>query len=95
MYEMKLYILGRGLNSQKAIDNLQAILESEFKGRYSLAIIDFLANSEFAEIDNTFATPTVVKSSPPPSKKILGDTGNKEKILAGLGMLEDVKVSNL
>jgi hypothetical protein len=28
-------------------------------------------------------------------KHIIIDTGNKEKVLAGLGMLRDLKVSNL
>jgi len=33
------------------------------------------------------ATPTVEKASPPPTRKIIGDLSDKERILFGLGII--------
>jgi len=62
-------------------------LEDDFKGLYSLEIVDLLETPQLAETDKIFATPTLVKALPPPGRKILGDISNREKVLVGLGLV--------
>ena len=86
MYEFRLYVIGNTPSSKKAITKLESFLEDEFKGLYCLEIINLLENPQLADRDDIFATPTLVKTLPAPSKRILGDMANKEKVLAGLGL---------
>ena len=89
MYEFRFYVVGNSPGSKKAIIDLEAFLEDEFKGFYSLEIVDILKNPQLADEDNIFATPTLLKLTPPPSRKVLGDINNREKVLAGLDLARE------
>lgn len=87
MYEIRLYVTGRTTSkSVKAVSRLKALLEQEFKDQYSLEIIDVLENPQAAESDKILATPTVVKVLPQPTRKIIGDLSDREKVLTGLSI---------
>ncbi len=61
-------------------------MESTFDGHYNLEVIDIIENLEMAEKDNILATPTLVKSSPPPERRIIGDLSDRKKVLLNLGI---------
>ncbi len=86
-YVLKLYVAGNTPNSMRALRTLQDILASEFKGVYSLKVIDVLENPQLAEEDKILATPTLAKILPPPVRKIIGDLSNREKVLIGLDLM--------
>lgn len=88
MYKLRLYVIGKTPNSIKATEHLRALLEDQFKGGYSLEVIDLLENPGLAEEDKILATPTVVKRLPEPVKKVIGDLSDKEKILLGLDLID-------
>jgi len=88
---LKLYVTGQTVNSRRAIENLKSVLETELKGLYSLEVIDVLENPQLAEEDKIMATPTLMKVSPPPVRKIVGDFYDKEKVLSGLGLTTEKK----
>jgi circadian clock protein KaiB len=90
-YILKLYITGQTVNSEKAIKNLKAVLDTQQKGLYSLEVIDVLENPQLAEEDKIMATPTLIKVSPPPVRKFVGDFSDKEKVLSGLGLTIEKK----
>jgi len=90
-YILKLYITGQTVNSEKAIKNLKAVLDTQLKELYSLEVIDVLKHPQLAEEDKILATPTVMKVSPPPARKIIGDLSDKEKVLSGLGLTIEKK----
>ena len=81
---LKLYVLGKTENSQRAIRNLKAILSTDLKDVYSIKIIDILKNPQLAEEDKILATPVLIKVLPPPIRKIIGDLSDKERVLLGL-----------
>ncbi len=83
---LKLYVTGQTPNSQKAIKNLDKVLEMELKGAYSLQVIDVLKNPQLAEEDKILATPTLTKVLPPPVRKIIGDLSSIDKVLLGLNL---------
>jgi circadian clock protein KaiB len=85
-YILKLYITGDTVNSQRAIKNLRSIAEAELKGLYELEIIDVLKDPEPAMEDKILATPTLIKVSPGPTKRIIGDLSDKQKLLPGLDL---------
>lgn len=83
-YILKLYVSGSSPRAQAAIANLKRICEEDLAGRYTLEIVDVLEDPDAAERDKILATPTLVKSLPPPLRRVIGDLSDKEKVLLGL-----------
>ena len=83
-YILKLYVTGMTIRSQEILKTLREILNEDYKGIYTLEVIDVLRHPKLAEDDKILATPTLIKILPPPVARIIGDLNNKEKILLGL-----------
>ena len=86
-YVLKLYVTGLTPRSQDAVKNLKKILNEDYKGVYSLRVIDVVKHLNLAEDDKILATPTLIKILPPPVRRIIGDLSNKEKVLLGLDLV--------
>ena len=88
MYEFRfyLYISSETSNSVASAWNLKSLLDQELKGRYSLEVINVLDNPQRAEENNILATPTLVKASPLPERRVIGDLSNRARVLLGLGL---------
>jgi circadian clock protein KaiB len=85
-YKLRLYITGFRSHSQHAIENLTEVCEALIPGRYDLEVIDVLEHPALAESAKILATPTLVRFSPEPVRKIIGDLGDRDKLLAALGL---------
>jgi circadian clock protein KaiB len=85
-YLLKLYIAGQTSRSQRAIVNLRQICEEILSGQYELVITDVLEHPQLAEDEKILATPTLVKESPPPVRRIIGDLSDKEKVMLALNL---------
>lgn len=83
-YRLKLYIAGQSPRSRLAIRNLNRICETELQNRCEVQIVDVLEQPRIAEADKILATPTLVKELPLPSRRIIGDLSNTERLLEGL-----------
>lgn len=83
-FVFRLYITGRAAQSQRAIQNLEDICESELRGQYEVEVIDVLEHPRLAETEKILATPTLVKSLPEPGRKIIGDLSDRDKVLDAL-----------
>ena len=86
-YVLKLYVTGLTPRSQDAVKNLKKILNEDYKGVYSLRVIDVVKHPNLAEDDKILATPTLIKILPPPVRRIIGDLSNKEKVLLDLDLV--------
>ncbi len=85
-YLFKIYLSGQTPKNEALISNLKNFLEHEFKDEYSLEIIYVSENTESTEHAKIICTPTLIKELPPPSRRVVGDLTDKEKVLAGLGL---------
>jgi circadian clock protein KaiB len=83
-YRLTLYITGRSWRSDQAIASIRKVCESELMNEYELHIIDLLEQPHLAETEKILATPTLVKSLPPPLRRIIGDLTEVDKVLKGL-----------
>ncbi|MGZ5610257.1 MAG: circadian clock KaiB family protein [Methylobacter sp.] len=81
---MKLYIAGKTPRSESAIQNLRKICEENLDEKYEIEIIDILERPQLAEDERILATPTLIKSLPPPLRRLIGDLSETEKVLVGL-----------
>ncbi len=80
----KLYVTGQNPRSVRAIANLRRICRSALGSNYELVIIDVLEQPHLAEADRVLVTPTLIKQVPPPSRRVLGDLSDTERVLAEL-----------
>jgi circadian clock protein KaiB len=85
-FNFKLYITGKTQRSEQAILNLRKICEEILTNQCQIAVIDILESPELAETQKIIATPTLVKETPLPMRRIIGDLSDLEKVLFGLGL---------
>ncbi len=86
-WNLRLYIAGQTPKSMVALANLRRICEQHMDGRYTIEIIDLMANPRLAQQDQIVAIPTLVREIPSPLKRIIGDLSNTERVLVGLDVL--------
>ena len=84
MIQLRLYVAGDSPRARHAIASLRRLDGTHLAGRYALEVVDVLAEPERAEADRVLATPTLLRVAPPPSRRILGDLGDVDRLLAAL-----------
>ena len=87
---LRLYIAGHTPAADRAIHNLERIvLDIGCEGQqFEIEVIDILENPQMAEDERILATPVVIKSLPPPVRRVVGDLCEREKVLVGLDLRE-------
>jgi circadian clock protein KaiB len=85
-YVLRLFVTGASSNSVRAISNLKQICETHIKGNYSLEIIDVYQQKAIAETEQIIALPLLIKTLPLPSRRLIGDMSDTDKVLRGLGL---------
>jgi circadian clock protein KaiB len=85
-WTFKMYVAGAAPNSLRAIANLYAILRQYLPDKHSVEIIDVLEDPLVALREGILVTPTLVKLSPLPVRKVLGSLDEREKVLSALGL---------
>jgi circadian clock protein KaiB len=85
-YTLRLYITGATTNSIRAVSNIQRICESHLRGNYLLEIIDLYDQMFIAEQEQIVAVPMLIKQSPLPVRKLIGDLSDSSKVLEILGL---------
>ncbi len=86
-YVLTLYIAGHTPRSEQAIRNLQRMCEQNIPFECEIVIVDVLEQPKLAEEARVLATPTLVKESPHPIRRIIGDLSNADKVLKGLDIV--------
>lgn len=82
---LKLYVAGATRRSVLAERNLRSILKQS-SAEIDLEVIDVLQNPEQAVTEGLVAVPALVKTSPLPRRKVIGDLPNKNVILEAIGL---------
>ena len=83
---LQLYIAGHTPRSETAIANLRRICEVAWSGPYELVVIDVLECPHLATAEQILVTPTLIRTSPPPLRRVVGDLSSTEKVLLGLDL---------
>jgi circadian clock protein KaiB len=85
-YVLRLYVAGTTPRSATAIVNVRRICEEHLSGNYDLEVIDVMQSPAKAAEGQIIAAPTLVKESPLPIKRFIGDMSMTTRLLAGLGI---------
>ncbi|HEX5476224.1 MAG TPA: circadian clock KaiB family protein [Burkholderiales bacterium] len=83
-WELRLYTAGQTPKSLAAVRNLKKVCDEHLPGRYTIEIVDLMANPRLAKDHQIVAIPTLVRKLPSPIRKIIGDLSNVERTLVGL-----------
>lgn len=85
-YVLTLYVAGAGSRSSKTVANLRRICEQHLDGCHHLEVVDVRQNPQRAEDEMVLMTPTLVRQSPPPQRRVVGDLSDTEAVLFGLDL---------
>lgn len=88
-YVFRLFVAGNTAGTERILKTLKKLLDESLTHPYTLKVVDVFKHPARAEADQVLATPTLVKVSPPPIRRLVGNLDNVEKILHVLGSLED------
>lgn len=83
---LRLYIAGKTPKSMSALSNLTRICENYLTNCYEIELIDLLENPHLATEHQIIAIPTLLRISPSPVRKLIGDFSNTERTLTGLDL---------
>jgi circadian clock protein KaiB len=86
IYKLSLYVTPSTPNSQRAISNLNALCRENLPVRFDVEVIDVTRHPALAARDNILATPTLVRRTPKPIRKIIGDLSDRERVLLSLDL---------
>jgi circadian clock protein KaiB len=82
---LRLYVAGNAPNSLRAIGNARAICEEHFASGHELEVVDLLEHPRRALADGVIVTPTLLKLSPLPAQRLIGNLSDTSQVLLTLG----------
>ncbi|MEU6119928.1 circadian clock KaiB family protein [Streptomyces sp. NPDC047117] len=88
-YSFRLFVAGPTPHSLEAEVNLRLLCDSRLRSRYDLQIVDAVERPELAEEGRILATPTVIRLSPPPPRRVVGDLSDHHRAAAALGLPDE------
>ena len=85
-YRLRLFVAGMTPRSRRTIETLRRVCLDRLDGRYELEIVDIYQQEDLAEANQIVAAPTLLKLSPQPPRRIIGDLSDETRLLHGLGL---------
>jgi circadian clock protein KaiB len=85
--QLRLYVNGRSPNTRRAIRALEELRRRRLPAGADVEVIDIADQPELAETQRLLATPALVRSAPPPVRRIIGDLTNHEQVLYALDLV--------
>ena len=84
---LRLYIAGQSPKSLTAFANLKRLCEEYLPARYEIEVIDLLEQPRLAAGDEIIAIPTLIRRFREPTRKIIGDLSDTQRVIAGLQLI--------
>ena len=85
---LRLYLVGGTPPSERALAAVPA-LRAALGGEAELEVVDLREQPDVAERERILATPLLVRVSPPPVRRIVGDLSDAERVVWTLGLADD------
>lgn len=79
-FDLRLYVAGQSLQSRKSIEDLDHLVEAHGQDRTQITVIDLFEEPDEAIERDILAIPTLIRESPPPKVRIIGDLSNGERV---------------
>ena len=88
VFVLRLYVTGMTPRSTRAIKAVRSLCDELLPGRHDLEIIDVYQQPALIRDAQIVATPTLVKQSPAPLRRLIGAMTDRARLVAGLGLTE-------
>ena len=85
-WSLTLYVSGASPHSAQALATVQRLCNEELPGQIELQVVDVADDPALAIRDRIVAIPTLVKRLPAPSRQLVGDLDDVDRIRARLDM---------
>ena len=85
---LRLYVAGASIRSRQALLRARDLCENALNGEYQLEVIDVYQQPALARDGQIIATPTLVRESPKPVRRLVGDLSNISRQFIGLDLDE-------
>lgn len=86
-YALTLFVAGPSALSARAIENVRRICAIHLEGGCELEVVDVATDPEAAEANGIVAIPTLIKASPLPQVRLVGDMSDTEAVLSRLNIV--------
>ncbi len=86
MWELRLFVAGSGAEVRRVHEALGSICREHLPGRHRIALVDILQEPEQADAFDIVAVPTLIRQSPLPVRRVIGDLSLIRKVVLGLGI---------
>jgi len=86
LHEYRLYVTAGSPVSSRAVVNARRFFEARLPGTHRLAVLDIAAHVEQARLDQIVASPTLIRLSPLPRRRFIGDMSDTARLSASLGL---------
>ncbi|MEM8676730.1 MAG: circadian clock KaiB family protein [Cyanobacteria bacterium P01_G01_bin.67] len=80
-YILRLFISSDDFNAEQTLSNIHQLLEEGLINPYTLKVIDVAKNPEQAVAHRVVTTPTLIRVSPKPARRIVGQLNDIQRIL--------------
>jgi circadian clock protein KaiB len=85
-YILRLFVAGATARSHQAIVRVRQLCEAELKDNCKLEVIDIYQQPKLARDNQIVATPTLIKESPRPVRRFIGNLLNTAGLFAELDL---------
>jgi circadian clock protein KaiB len=83
-----LFVVAGSAASRHAVANARRLCDEFLPGRYELEVIDLVERPEVASELQIIASPTLIRSSPEPPVRLIGDLSDRVSVVSALGLTE-------
>ena len=88
-YRLVLYLAGMTPRSLQAFATIRDICEQHFPNRYDLQVVDIYHSPHLAKEAQIIAAPTLIRLTPEPTCRMIGNLSDRERVLAGLNLQDN------
>lgn len=82
----RLYVADDTENSAQALANLTALCDAYLPNRHEIEVVDVFKHPDQALAESIFMTPTLVRLSPAPVKRVVGTLSSAQTVLLAMGI---------
>ncbi|MCA9652831.1 MAG: circadian clock KaiB family protein [Myxococcales bacterium] len=83
-FHLRLYVAGGAPRSLRAVESVSRVCARHLAGRYELDVVDVYRQPELAAREGVRGVPALVRVSPPPMRRIVGDLGDESKLCSAI-----------
>ena len=87
--KLTLYVNGDSTLSRRALANIRRIIAESLSDTCLLEVVDVTQSPERADEARILATPTLVRLTPTPERRVTGDLADADRVLIALELTDD------